>query len=272
MTTLILSTCDPVVRARARRTGLALTALLALASATYAQSTTGSATTTFRAVGNEPGWTLDIGGGRISLVADYGATRADAPLPAATTLEAGKRLVARTTDGRALEVTLVDVVCADTMTGMPRPVTVEVVLDGRTLKGCGGDPGSLLRGKTWVVEDISGRAVVDRARVTLVFGQGGRVSGTAPCNQFRATYVLSGEGLGITMPISGMRDCPPAQTAQEGVFLEVLRGVQRFEMTRDGALVLHAADGGRLTARAEDPVQAALEQEAAKQKKKNKKQ
>jgi hypothetical protein len=47
-----------------------------------------------------------------------------------------------------------------------------------------------------------------------------------------------------------------------------MRGVQRFEMRRDGALVLHAADGGTITARAEDPVQAALDQEAKKKAKK----
>ncbi len=43
-----------------------------------AQPTPGSAAS-FRAVGNEPGWTLDIGGRRMQLVADYGATRAEVP-------------------------------------------------------------------------------------------------------------------------------------------------------------------------------------------------
>jgi heat shock protein HslJ len=219
-------------------------------------------------MGNEPGWTLDLGGGRLVLVADYGATKVDVPLPVPVPLEAARRYVTKTSDGRALEVTLIDVVCADTMTGMPRPVTVEVAFDGRTLKGCGGDATALLRGKTWVVEDISGRGVIDRARVTMVFGQSGRLSGAGPCNPFRASYVLTGEGLAITMPISGVRSCAAAQMAQETVFLEVMRGVQRFEMRRDGALVLHAADGGTITARAEDPVQAALDQEAKKKAKK----
>ena len=245
---------------------LALVLGMATTTPTHAQAGPGSAAATFRAVGNEPGWTLDIGGGRLSLVADYGATKVDAPLPVAIPLEAAKRYLTKTADGRTLEVTLIETVCADTMTGMPRPITVEAVFDGRTLKGCGGDPTSLLRGRTWVVEDISGRGVLDRARVTLVFGQSGRLSGAGSCNPYSASYVLSGEGLSVTMPISGMRACSQAQMAQEGMFLELLRGVQRFEITREGALRLHAADGGTITARAEDPVQAALGQEAAKKK------
>lgn len=255
--------------ARSARHALTLSVALAAAagSVAHAQPAPASGAQSFRATGNEPGWTLDLGGGRLVLLADYGATRVDVPLPVPIPLEAARRYVVKTSEGRKIEVTLIDIVCTDTMTGMPRPVTVDIAFEDRTLKGCGGDATALLRGKTWVVEDIAGRGVLDRARVTMVFGQSGRLSGTGSCNPFRASYVLTGEGLAITMPIAGLKSCPAAQMAQEGVFLEVLRGVQRFAIRRDGALVLHAADGGTITARAEDPVQAALEQEAKKKKK-----
>ena len=256
------------ITVRVRRAVIVVMLGMAPVSPAHGQAAPGSAATTFRAVGNEPGWTLDIGGGRLSLVADYGATKVDAPLPAPIQLEAAKRYLAKAADGRSLDVTLIETICADTMTGMPRPITVEVVLDGRTLKGCGGEPTSLLRGKTWVVEDISGRGVLAPSRFTLVFGQSGRLTGTGACNPYSASYLLSGEGLSVTMPISGMRSCAPPQMAQEAQFLEVLRGVQRFEITKERALRLHAADGGSITARAEDPVQAALEKEAAKKRKK----
>jgi heat shock protein HslJ len=39
--------------------------------------------------------------------------------------------------------------------------------------------------------------------------------------------------------------------AQERVFLEVLRGIQRFELVEGGVLLLHGADGGTITARRE---------------------
>jgi heat shock protein HslJ len=40
--------------------------------------------------------------------------------------------------------------------------------------------------------------------------------------------------------------------AQEAAFLETLRGVQRFEIAADGALVLVASEGTTITARRPD--------------------
>jgi heat shock protein HslJ len=223
-----------------------------LVSPVVAQPTPGSAAP-FKAFGNEPGWTLDLGSGRLLLVADYGATKLEVPLPAAVRIDGGRRYEART-DGHTLIVTILDRTCADTMTGMPRPATVEVSYDGRVLKGCGGDPTSLLRGGTWRVDQLSGRPVVDLSRVTMAFAASGRVTGTASCNQYSAGYVLSGEGLTITMPISGMRSCETPYMIQETEFLGILRGVNRFEVGQDGVLTLHAVDGGTITARRETPV------------------
>jgi heat shock protein HslJ len=223
-------------------------ATVALASQrAIAQPTPGSVAP-FKAMGNEPGWTLDIGGTRLILSADYGATKADMALPAAVRIEGGRRYEARS-DAHTLVVTILDRTCADTMTGMPRPATVEVSIDGRTLKGCGGDPASLLRGGVWFVEQLRGGPVVEMSRTTLQFGANGRVTGTASCNTYSAGYVFSGEGVIITMPIASMRTCEAPYMAQEAEFLEILRGVNRFELAADGLLTLHAADGGTIAAR-----------------------
>lgn len=237
-----------------RRVALALVSGLievaCLAHVASAQPATGSASS-FKAVGNEPGWTLDVGGGRMVIVADDGATKLEMPLPAPVPVEGGRRYDVRS-DAHTVTLTILERVCADTMTGMPRPVTVEVMLDGRPLKGCGGDPTSLLRGGTWLVSQLGQQPVVKMSRTTLAFGATGRVMGTASCNTYSATYLLSGAGLTITMPIASMRACEAPYMAQEALFLEILRGVNRFELAGDGTLTLHAADGGSIIARREE--------------------
>jgi len=223
----------------------------------FAQPTPGSAAP-FKAVGNEPSWSLDVGAGRLLLLTDDGKTRTLLPMPPATRIDGGRRYDARS-DAHTLSVTILDRVCADTMTGMPRPATVEVTLDGRLLKGCGGDPTALLRGGPWAVETIRDRPLVFleakknkppvRTSIEMTFDAAGRLSGTTTCNTYRSTYVLSGEGLTITMPIASARPCQAQVMAQEAAFLETLRGVQRFEVAADGALVLVTSEGGTITAR-----------------------
>lgn len=91
----------------------------------------------FHAVGQEPGWLLDIyEGERIEFVGDYGETRIVTPAPAPdgrgprTTYEIE-------TDAHALTIVILDQPCRDAMSGAPFPATVTVTLDGREYRGCG---------------------------------------------------------------------------------------------------------------------------------------
>ena len=123
-------------------------------------------------------------------------------------------------------------------------------MDGATLHGCGGDPASLLIGKSWVVQRISGVPLADRSRVTLNFGADGRVSGNSSCNSYSGRYTLSGEGLTIGQTAGTMMACiAAAMMTQEKAFLDVLRGVQRFDVRSDGTLVLHTSDTRTIEAR-----------------------
>jgi heat shock protein HslJ len=202
----------------------------------------------FTATGNEPGWRLDIADGRITLVADYGSTRLEMRAGEPQPVPGGRRL-AGNADGRVLVVTVFDRRCEDDMTGMPRPHTVEVTIDEQLLKGCGGDPATLLQGESWVAEAIDGTALADRSRVTLTFGADGRLTGTASCNNYSATYALTGEGLTIGKAAATRKACPPALLTQEQAVLSLLEAVERFEIGEDGALVLRAAAGRTLRAR-----------------------
>jgi len=92
----------------------------------------------FRAVGNEPGWYLEIGPERIVLVADYGASRFEFPAVEPGVDESNRTAVYETTGGeQRLSVTIETRRCTDAMSGESFESTVSVSLDARLLHGCG---------------------------------------------------------------------------------------------------------------------------------------
>ena len=202
----------------------------------------------FHATGNEPSWRLDIDAMEMVLVTDLGATRVARPTPPVQSA-AGTRSYAASGDDRPLLVRISDQTCTDSMSGMPYPNSVMVLLDGRELRGCGGDPARLIQGGEWSVIEINGAAPVADVRATLNFGGDGRLSGRGPCNNFTGSYRVTGEGLAISQLAGTMMMCEPTRMQQEREFLDVIAGVSRFELTSGGRLVLHAADGRTLQAR-----------------------
>lgn len=93
----------------------------------------------FRAVGNEPGWSLEIIlDGAMRFVTDYGQSWYTFPTPEPRV----DRIRAQTwyqasAGGHTLEVLLEGRECADSMSGEVFAVTVRVTLDGRDYSGCG---------------------------------------------------------------------------------------------------------------------------------------
>ena len=213
-----------------------------------ASSAIEAGTKVFRATGNEPGWLLEITGTKMKFLGNYGQIRIEAAAPVAETTAAYRQYAART-DGHDLIVRIFDRPCSDTMTGMPYPQEVVVVFAGKQLNGCGGNPGALLQGGEWVVEDIDGTRVIDGARVAFNFAADRRVSGRASCNTYTGVYELTGET--FTIPKAGvtMMACAPALMHQEGLFLDILKNVQGFTLAPDGALILRTGDGRTMTAR-----------------------
>jgi len=92
----------------------------------------------FRARGNEPGWSLEIGARDMTLFADYGELRLAGPAPAPVHSADTTRYSARP-QGHVIDVTVVHRLCHDGMSGFPYPSIVTVRLDGRELHGCGGE-------------------------------------------------------------------------------------------------------------------------------------
>jgi len=91
----------------------------------------------FRAVGQEPGWLLEIDdGAQMHLLYDYAEHEVTMPAPAPARAEATTTYDVATPAHR-LRVVIEARPCADAMSGDASPATVVVVVDGRTLGGCG---------------------------------------------------------------------------------------------------------------------------------------
>ena len=98
----------------------------------------------FRAVGQEPGWALDIDVESVlDYTGDYGAVRFTIPIPDAQRESDGTLTYHAVTDQHDLLVTIRPQSCTDTMSGEAFSHTVSVRVDGRSLEGCGRelDPG-----------------------------------------------------------------------------------------------------------------------------------
>ncbi|TCO71913.1 META domain-containing protein [Rhodovulum euryhalinum] len=200
----------------------------------------------YRARGNEPGWTLEIAGGQMRYAGDYGATGIAAPLPEPGIVDDARRYAP---EGADLVLTLAPALCRDTMTGMPYPDTASVETGGQRLTGCGGDPLDLLAAHPWRIEDIGGGGIIDSSNVTIAFGRDGRVSGSGGCNRFMGGAELTGEGLRIGPVGATLMACPEALMMQERRVFEVLDRVDRFDVSEDGALLLIGGDAVLATAR-----------------------
>jgi hypothetical protein len=94
----------------------------------------------FRAVGQEPGWLLEIRHAReLRLITDYGADTAVTSVPPAETDSAtGARTYRATVGARDLQVLIQPTACNDAMSGESYETTVTVTLDGHAYHGCGG--------------------------------------------------------------------------------------------------------------------------------------
>jgi len=89
----------------------------------------------FRAVGNEPGWHLELTrGDNIVFIYNYGQDTAWVATPEPVVDMDGKRAVYHT---NSLNVTVLGEPCQDSMSGEVFESQVTVTMDGKTFRGCG---------------------------------------------------------------------------------------------------------------------------------------
>lgn len=200
----------------------------------------------FTARGNEPFWRAIVEPGQ--LVLERMGERPVELRYEVTHRSATGRTFQAEGDGIRMSLITAPQLCHDSMTGMPYPNQVRLEVNGEEFRGCGGDPGKLLRGPEWVVEDIDGSGIIDSSRVTISFLEHNRVAGHASCNQFSGGWKLTGEGLMFTRMVSTKKACAPALMDQESRFLSLLEDIRRFDIGRHGELLLITSDGGTIRA------------------------
>jgi putative lipoprotein len=201
----------------------------------------------FRAVGQEPGWALDLAEGRwIRYVGDYGATRVYAASPRQVRGSPEGRVVFDAEpDGHALRVEIRQAPCRDAMSGQPFTHVVTVRLDTSTVKGCGRmtHPGELTN-TYWKLTELDGQpVVVGQAREPhLRLRDDSRADGSTGCNSFSGTYEHAGDRVTFGKLVTTMMACvDPALSRQEQRFLQVLASVDRAAAVGDH-LTLYAKD------------------------------
>ena len=93
----------------------------------------------FKAVGNEPGWSLEIDNdGSILFINNYGKDQYVFATPKPTVVrETGTTLYLVQDAEHTMTVILRDQPCHDDMSGEPSNTTVTLVFDGRRFRGCG---------------------------------------------------------------------------------------------------------------------------------------
>jgi uncharacterized membrane protein len=93
----------------------------------------------FRAIGQEPGWSLDIDqGGMIEYAGDYGQTRISVPTPDAERDTAARRTsYAVRSDSHDIAIVIREEACQDVMSGEAFTHAVTVRADGKEVRGCG---------------------------------------------------------------------------------------------------------------------------------------
>jgi uncharacterized membrane protein len=218
------------------------TALLAaiLTAAALAVAPAGAAEQSLIARGNEPFWRLEVTADSVSFEVMGQDTAFKAPITSRQTADGRPRITAEA-GGQRLELTVTERLCADTMSGMPFPVGVEVSFAGRSFQGCGGEIMTALEGG-WRVLRLKDELPPGGVILTISFGKDGQVSGRSGCNRFTGPYTLSGEGLSFGNLAVTRMACPAPQMEAERRFLELMRSVTRATPGENASLRLMAGD------------------------------
>lgn len=202
----------------------------------------------YRALGQEPGWLLEYGEERLVFSLDYGQRKLTATSFLRVDEGLGFRLQGESETG-ALTVAVERRLCHDGMSGLPYPDSVSLTVGEESYTGCGGDPKALLLGADWRIVEIDGAPALDGVEARFRFGEDGRLTGKASCNQMSGQWSLGGEGLSLgPMAITKMFCADPGVMPQEAAVLAVLNDAPRHDFDDQDRLVLTGQGGGRLVA------------------------
>lgn len=178
----------------------------------------------YKAVGNEPGWSLTVRAARMDYAGDYGQVNIAEPTPPdfrAThgTFRSGK-----------LRVTISPGPCSDGMSDLTYRQTVRVTADGRTVSGCGGGTiaSNTMAGTSWAVTAVNGRPVPAGGDYHVQFS-GNDLSAKFGCNTMSGQYRLNGDHLAMASLTQTEMACAEPAASFEREASVLLRSNVRVE-------------------------------------------
>ena len=146
----------------------------------------------YKAVGNEPGWSLTVRAARMDYVGDYGEVNIAEPTPPDFRARHG------TFRSGKLQVTISPGPCSDGMSDLVYRQTVRVSADGRTVSGCGGGTiaSDTLAGTSWSVVSLNGRPVSGAGDYYVRFADKA-LTARFGCNAMQGRYSSNGDHLAV---------------------------------------------------------------------------
>ena len=104
-------------------------------------------------------------------------------------------------------------------------------LVGAALAGCAAEPIKLQQERSYVLEWIGERPLMDYSHLTLTLAEDGRAYGNGGCNHWFAQYSLQGDKLSFGAIGSTRKMCAPALMEQEQRFFKALATVERWDVS-----------------------------------------
>jgi heat shock protein HslJ len=178
----------------------------------------------YKAVGTEPGWSLNVRPARMDYAGDYGEVNIAEPTPpdfkaAHGTYRSGK-----------LQVSISAGPCSDGMSDLVYRQTVQVTADGRTVSGCGGGTiaPNTVAGTSWIVVAVNGAPAPAGPNYYLRFTDKD-ISARFGCNSMGGQYRINGDHLSVGNLMQTQRACPEPAMSLERDGGIALRGNVRVE-------------------------------------------
>jgi heat shock protein HslJ len=210
-------------------------ALLSLAGCAAMQAPAGES---YGALGTEPFWSITMVDGRIDYETPDGPNFS-VPAPAAQTIFNGLSYAAD-----RIILTITHAQCSDGMSDNIYPDTVVAMVDGHSLRGCGGEtlPPGTLANSHWQIQEIDGEPVFERGYF-LEFGPD-RINGLAGCNRFSGPYRRQGDSLAAGPLAATRMACAGPGMGHEQRVLALLRGPLAISHSDDGDTLRLTGEGG----------------------------
>lgn len=190
------------------------------------------------AMGNEPGWMLELTPGQMNYTGDYGETIIRVPVIRTDPVKGGV-IYSGAAKGQTLKARIQFTACADTMADRTFAQRVTVEANGRTVQGCGGAllPPVKLDGSRWRITRINTNMIPESVDATISF-TADRASIHAGCNRINASYTAAQHRITFSSVITTLMGCPALLDQYESDLASIFKQPLHMRYTAKGGITL----------------------------------